>query len=101
VIWFLKLELLTEVRDDVLEVRFRGLFVRRVIPLAEIRHFEAKTYHPIRDYGGWGARRGAASLADNVSGTRGVELRLAGGKSRLSQRPEELVLALQTRTTMK
>jgi hypothetical protein len=73
VIWFLKLELVTEVRDDVLEIRFRGLFVRRVIPFAQIRHFEAKTYRPIRDYGGWGVRRGAAGMAYNVSGNRGVD----------------------------
>ncbi len=99
VVWFIKLELVTEVRDGVLEIRFAGLFVRRVIPLADIRHFEAKTYRPIRDYGGWGVRWGAAGMAYNVSGNRGVELRLSDGKSLLigSQRPEELVLALQTR----
>ena len=98
-VWFIKLQLITEVRDDVLEVRFRGLFVRRVIPLAEIRHFEARTYRPIREYGGWGVRWGAGGMAYNVSGNRGVDLRLADGKSLLigSQRPEELVLALQTR----
>ncbi len=103
VIWFLKLELTTEVRDDALEVRFRGLFVRRAIPLSEIRHFEVKTYRPIRDYGGWGVRRGAGGMAYNVSGNRGVELRLEDGKSLLigSQRPEEFALALQTRTAAK
>ena len=103
VAWFIKLELITEVRDDALEVRFRGLFVRRAIPLAEITHFEAKTYRPIRDYGGWGVRRGAAGMAYNVSGNRGVDLRLADGKSLLigSQRPEEFVMALQTGTGAK
>jgi hypothetical protein len=83
VVWFIELELVTEVRDDVLEIRFRGLFVRRAIPLAEIRHFEARTYRPIREYGGWGVRRGSAGMAYNVSGKRGVELRLADGKSLL------------------
>src|SRR5439155_20947166 len=103
VVWFIELELVTEVRDDVLEIRFRGLFVRRAIPLAEIRHFEARTYRPIREYGGWGVRRGAAGMAYNVSGKRGVELWLADGKSPLigSQRPEELALALQTRRAAK
>lgn len=98
VIWFLKLELTTEVREDVLEIHFRGLFVQRVIPLTQIQHFEVKTYRPIRDYGGWGVRRGAGGMAYNVSGNRGVELKLADGKSLLigSQRPEELALALQT-----
>jgi len=103
VIWFLKLELITEVRDDVLEIRFRGLFVRRAIPLAEIRHFEAKTYRPIRDYGGWGVRRGAGGTAYNVSGNRGVELKLADGKLVMigSQSPEEFALALQARSAAK
>ena len=103
VIWFLKLELVTEVRDDVLDICFRGLFVRRTIPLSEIRHFEVKTYRPIRDYHGWGVRRGAGGMAYNVSGNRGVELKLADGKPLLigSQRPEELALSLQTRTAAK
>ena len=103
VVWFIKLELITEVRDDVLEVRFRGLFVRRAIPLAQIRHFEAKTYRPIRDYGGWGVRRGAGGMAYNVSGNRGVELQLTDGKSLLigSRRPEEFALALQSRGAAK
>jgi hypothetical protein len=103
VVWFIKLELITEVRDDALDIRFRGLFVRRAIPLAEITHFEAKTYRPIRDYGGWGVRRGVAGMAYNVSGNRGVDLRLADGKSLLigSQRPEEFVMVLQTRTGAK
>ena len=100
VVWFIKLELVTEVRDDVLNVRFRGLSVRRAIPLAEIRHFEARTYRPIRDYGGWGVRRGAGGTAYSVCGKRGVQVQLADGKSLLigSQRPEEFVLALRTRT---
>lgn len=103
VVWFIKLELTTEVRDHELEIRFRGLFVHRVIPLAEIQHFEARTYRPIREYGGWGVRRGAAGMAYNVSGNRGVDLRLADGKSLLigSQRPEEFALALHTRTGAK
>jgi hypothetical protein len=103
VVWFIKLELITEVRDHELEIRFRGLFVQRVIPLAEITHFEARTYRPIREYGGWGVRRGAAGMAYNVSGNRGEELQLADGKSLMigSQRPEEFALALQTRIATK
>jgi len=103
VVWFIKLELITEVRDDELTIRFRGLFVRRVIPLAEIMHFEARTYRPIREYGGWGVRWGAGGMAYNVSGNRGVDLRLTDGKSLMigSQRPEEFALALHTRTGAK
>jgi len=103
VVWFIKLELITEVRDDELTIRFRGLFVRRVIPLAEIMHFEARTYRPIREYGGWGVRWGAGGMAYNVSGNRGVELKLADGKLVMigSQSPEEFALALQARSAAK
>ncbi len=99
VLWFYNLQLVTEVRDDALEVGFRLLFVRRTIPFDSILQLEARTYSPIRDYGGWGVRWRAAGMAYNVSGNRGVELQLANGRSLMigSQRPEELVLALQKR----
>jgi hypothetical protein len=42
-------------------------------------------------------------MAYNVSGNRGVDLRLTNGKSLMigSQRPEEFALALQTRIAAK
>ena len=50
-----------------------------------------------------GTKNAAGGMAYNVSGNRGVKLRLADGKSLLigSQRPEEFLLALQTRTEAK
>lgn len=92
-----KMKLLTEVHSDHLHIRFFP-FLTRNIPLSEIVRWEARTYHPIREYGGWGIRYGFKGKAYNVSGNRGVQLELSGGKKLLigSQRAEELALAIET-----
>lgn len=91
------LKLVTEVRRD-------GIFValwpiaRRLIPFREIRSFGAKTYRPIRDYGGWGYRVGRqGSRAFNAMGDRGVEVELRDGRIVMigSQRPEALEQAIR------
>jgi hypothetical protein len=78
-----------------LHVRFFPL-VKRDIPLDEIARWEARTYRPILEYGGWGIRCGWKGMAYNVSGNRGVQLELANGKRLLigSQCPEELAAAI-------
>ena len=95
---FTSFRLETEVRSDGLHVRFFPFHFRfEHHPMHEIEHWEAKTYRPIREYGGWGLRRGwSGGKAYNVSGNRGVELELAGGQKFLigSQRAEELAAAL-------
>jgi hypothetical protein len=94
---FWSLRLVTEVRGDGLYVRFVPFhFSFRKIAFADISQFEAKTYRPLLDYGGWGIRYGFSGKAYNVSGNRGVQLELANGKRLLigSQRPDELVQAL-------
>lgn len=71
---------------------------RRTIPAAQIESAQAVTYHPIREYGGWGLRRGwDKSWCYNVSGNRGVRLRLTGSAGVLlgSQQPELLAQAIQ------
>jgi hypothetical protein len=78
-----------------LHVRFSPL-VRRDIPLDQIVRWEARTYRPILEYGGWGIRCGWKGMAYNVSGNQGVQLELANGKRILigSQRAEELARAI-------
>jgi hypothetical protein len=51
----------------------------------------------MREYGGWGVKYGWAGKAYNISGNRGVQLKLSNGKGLLigSQRPEELAQAIQ------
>ena len=98
-VWIYLGELRTEVRDDELVVHFFLLWKRKRIPIQEVRSCRAVTYSPIRDYGGWGIRRGVWGRAYNVSGNRGVELELTNGESLLvgSQRPEELASAIENR----
>lgn len=95
---FTKIQLETEVRRDGLHVKFFP-FHRKFEhhPIDQIERWEARTYRPIREYGGWGLRWGWTSgKAYNVSGNRGVQLVLEGGKKLLigSQRADELALAL-------
>ncbi len=93
------MKLVTEVDSARLRVRFFP-FVRRDIPLEDIIHWEARTYSPILEYGGWGIRTGlfrrGGGGALNARGNRGVQLRFADGKDLLvgSQRPEELAAAI-------
>jgi hypothetical protein len=98
VTWLLMAVRLT-VRVDLTRVWIRFWpFSRREIPLDTIARHEARTYRPIREYGGWGVRWGFGrrGLAYNVSGNRGVQLELIDGKRLLigSQRAEDLDAAL-------
>lgn len=93
-------KLITEVRDD-------GIFVQlfplhwsfRKIAFDELKSYEVRTYHPIREYGGWGIRIGSKGLAYNISGNTGVQLILKNGKRILigSQKAEELFRAIHNR----
>jgi hypothetical protein len=95
---FFVMKLKTEVRKDGLHIHFYPL-MKRVIRFEEITRTDVRTYRPIREYGGWGIRSGLGKTggAYNVSGNRGVQLELSGGKQLLvgSQRPEELAKAIQ------
>lgn len=89
------LKLSVRLDNDHLHIRFWPL-VKRDIPLEEMVQWEARTYRPIMEYGGWGIRCSWKGMAYNVSGNRGVQLRLATGKRILigSQRAEELAEAI-------
>jgi hypothetical protein len=92
--WLLKLAV--RVDSGCLHVRFWP-FVNRHIPLEDIASWEARTYRPILEYGGWGIRYTFRSgKAYNVSGDEGVQLVFANGKRLLigSQRADELADAI-------
>ena len=93
---FVVLKLVVEVREDAIAIQFRP-FLRRDVGFGDIVRCEARTYRPIREYGGWGIRFGRNGTAYNVSGNRGVQLELANGKRLLlgSQRADELAGAIQ------
>jgi hypothetical protein len=88
---FYKLKLITEVGPDGVHIRFFPL-TRRKIAFHSITSCKARTYRPIREYGGWGIRFSRKGRAYNVSGNKGVQLEFRQGKPLLigSQRAEEL-----------
>ena len=89
----------TRVDHATLTVSFGWLFplYRRRIPRSNIARAESVTYHPIREYGGWGIRGWGDDVALNARGNRGVRLTLTNRKRVLigSQRPEALESALR------
>ena len=94
---FLAMRLVTEVRGDGLHVRFFPFHLRPLVfRPGELRSWEAVTYSPLWEYGGWGIRYGPKGKAYNVSGNRGVMLTFRDGRRHLvgSQKPEELAAAL-------
>ena len=91
------LKLVTEVRAEGVVVELAPV-ARRHIPFRDIRSLGARTYRPIRDYGGWGYRVGRhGSRAFSAMGDRGVEIALFDGRIVMigSQRPEALEQAIR------
>ena len=86
-----KLKLITKVGVNGIYIRFFPLTSRN-IPFENITSCKARTYSPIREYGGWGIRFSRKGRAYNVSGNKGVQLELKQGRPLLigSQVPEEL-----------
>ena len=96
--------LITEVRSDGLYVRFIPFHFRyQKIKFDEVQSYEARTYHPIGEYGGWGIRYGVRGKAYNVSGNRGVEFTYRNGKHLLigSQQADELAKAIGQLSSVK
>lgn len=95
----LAVNLRTDVRDDVVRLRFFP-FRSRTIAIGDIRECQARTYRPIGEYWGWGIRwTPGHGWCYTIKGNRGVQLTLAGGKRLLigSDRPEELAEAINAR----
>ena len=96
-LFFYTMNLTTEVRGDGVYIRFFP-FHRdfRRIPFKKIKKYSMRTYKPLREYGGWGIRRGSKGKAYNVSGNQGVQFVLRNGGKILigSQNPAELLKAI-------
>lgn len=92
---FFLLRMETTVSSDRVEIRFWPL-AHRVIPGAEVAGASARTYSPLREYGGWGIRGFARNRAYSVRGNQGVQLVLRNGNRVLigTQRPRELETAI-------
>lgn len=90
------MQLIVEVDTERVRIRYIP-FIDRTIPLTTIIKCEAKTYEPIRDFGGWGIRGlTKRRRAYNVSGNEGVELTLRDESQVMigSQRAEILAAAI-------
>lgn len=94
-LFLLYLRLIVTVTDNSIDIHFRPV-TRHTIPLADVTHAEARTYAPLREYGGWGIRGLGRKRAYNVSGDRGVELTLVDGRKVMigSQRADDLARAI-------
>lgn len=94
--WLSTMALITRVDSQTVTLHFRGLFKTRKIPISEVQKATARTYRPLREYGGWGIKYGPSGWAYNVSGNQGVQFNLASGRPLLvgSKRPEEFAEAV-------
>jgi hypothetical protein len=92
---FLSMKMTTQVYPDRLEIRMAP-FVNRTFRPADISNATARTYRPVREYGGWGIRGWKSNRAYNISGDQGVQLVLTSGDRVLigTQRPQELQAAI-------
>lgn len=92
---FITMRLMVTVKEEGLYIRYVP-FVKRRIAFGDIERCEARTYSPLREYGGWGIRGGKTRRAYNVRGNRGVMLFFKNGSSLLigSQRADELAAAI-------
>jgi len=102
ILLFLSARLETEVRSDGVFYRFFPFHRSfHCVAMESVRRFYAKTYSPIREYGGWGIRRKwpgtGYGLAFNVSGNQGVLFEFSNGSTLLigSQKAEELARAIE------
>lgn len=93
---FMIMRLVVEVSERELVIRYIPLAKRNVL-LSDIEKVEARTYRPLREYGGWGVRGTAHHRAYNVWGNQGVEIKLHSGDTIMigSQKASELALAIE------
>ncbi len=96
---FIIMRLVVEVREDQINIRYVP-FLRRRIPFADIEKYQARTYSPISEYGGWGIKGWHRDrISYSISGNLGVELELKTGKWVMigSRRADELADAIGAR----
>jgi hypothetical protein len=100
-LWLSRLTV-TVTREEVVIV-FRPFHLRggKHIAVSAIAEAKARSYQPLREYGGWGIRFGIHGRAYNVSGDQGVQLVLKDGGRILigSLRSEELEAAIAAART--
>jgi hypothetical protein len=94
---FFIIRLTVEVSPGKLSIRYMP-FLKKDLQPGDVNRTFTRTYHPIKEYGGWGVRWSRRNgWAYNVSGDQGVQLELDNGKKLLigSRKPDELQQALE------
>jgi hypothetical protein len=95
------LAMTTDVGETAIHVAITPWLYDGTVELSQIEQVQVRRYDPIGEFGGWGIRYGRGGRALNMTGDRGVQLRLRGGELLLigSQRPEEFAAAIEARRT--
>ncbi|MEI6158037.1 MAG: DUF6141 family protein [Atribacterota bacterium] len=91
-LFFLSSSLTTEVRSEGIFYRYFPFHLSfKSFPYSEITHLEVITFHPLRDFGGWGLKLGRLGMSYTVYGNQGVRFVLRSGKVIVigSQKPRE------------
>jgi hypothetical protein len=86
------------VSSEAMRVRFGHFgWPRWVFPIDEIADARVVTFRPLRDFGGWGIRRGREGYCLNERGDRGVRFEHIGNTYTVgSDDPEQLLSVLRT-----
>lgn len=95
-LFFVAVRLDTRVDAKGVHVQVAPLMRTRTIPFHEIARCWARSYRPIREYGGWGIRGLGRNRAYNIKGSDGVQLVLTDGRRILigSQRAAQLSVSI-------
>lgn len=74
IIYLLKLN--TEITVDGISYQFRPLAKKETIIWRDVESVEIVKYRPMKDYGGWGARRCPSGTAVIISGNTGLKMKI-------------------------
>jgi hypothetical protein len=101
-ILFYKMKLITHIKPDGIYLRYLPIIRKeRFISKGEISKFKVRKYHPAREYGGHGIKKGRkirnSGKAYTVSGRIGLQLYLTNGQKILigTQRKEAITYAME------
>lgn len=93
-----KAKLIMQVRSDGIYVRFPPLQARyTVCKWSDIDKMYIRTYHPLREFGGWGIRYSPNGRAYNAYGNKGLQIIFKNGGKLLigTQQPDALHKVLE------
>ena len=91
--FFFSLTLHTKVNNQGIFYRFYPVHRKeRMIPWDKVKQVSVRKYKPIREYGGWGFRKGRSGNALNTFGNMGLQIEFTDGRKLLlgTHKPVEL-----------